>query len=494
MRSFQKKFLLSSGALTFLFLIAVCITQLYFSFIIIRSWALHDIRSTADYLESVAEREGFTSTVFSDAVHASRKTGITDTVVFDANDQIIDFHNDNNNALSENQVRDIIASATVPESTIKRMFNEFTRFYEGSFSFVHIQPIHQFPGGKYLGKVVVLFTIDTLAFLPQVLIAHFVSYLILWLLFLIGTTIFNERILKDTRRIVTTLEDMCSGNYSVRIICKTNDELNTIGSGINNLAATISANLSALEQKNAELEYAYQQLEAFADNASHELQSPLTGILSVSETLLEFPSDTETVMKGLSTINSAALRLSISVKNLLTLAKIDSCNSFKQNLILLETDISKLVMRTCGMLQRKWANKHLSLQFSVENHIFGNIEPDLTAIVFSNLLDNAFKYSPANEKIHVTLKKINSCAIFSVNNKGANLSPEQLSKIFDRYYRAPNDTVSGVEGTGIGLALTKRITELFGWEITSEGDIGKSLTIMLKINSVTSHTNQACSP
>lgn len=209
----------------------------------------------------------------------------------------------------------------------------------------------------------------------------------------------------------------------------------------------------------------------FVANASHELQTPMTSILGFSSMLLDYwdKVDRVQVTRFLTIIRDEAQRLSRSSRDLLDLSRIQDgkmqLESKKVNL--------KEVAEQVGESLRVVKNTvvvDVEFEKSAEEVC---TDPDKITQVFTNLMGNAFKYSPDNTRLKVTGKVRKGLVVVSVLDQGPGIPPDKREKIFEPFYRIHDDVGKNIRGTGLGLAIAKAIVDAMGGVIRAEGQPGK---------------------
>jgi len=213
----------------------------------------------------------------------------------------------------------------------------------------------------------------------------------------------------------------------------------------------------------------------FVANVSHELKTPLTSIKGFAETL-KFVKDDETREKFLDIIDKEAERLSRLINDILVLSKIES------NLIL---DIDEfepgLVIEEVLNIVRKTAiNKNIKLEFKNDNkeHILG--DKDKFYQLGLNLIENAIKYSKdTSGTVEVSSYSEVGYYCLIVKDNGLGIPKEDISRIFERFYRVDKSRKKG--GTGLGLAIVKHIVKIFNGEITVKSELGEGTIFKVKI-------------
>lgn len=194
------------------------------------------------------------------------------------------------------------------------------------------------------------------------------------------------------------------------------------------------------------VEEAWQNQKQFLADASHELKTPLTVILTQSELKNDHALDV---------INQEALRMKKLVEDLLFLARNDAKpNVEKQSLCL-----SDLVQETLLSMDALAFEKGIDLTSDIQEDIHLTCNQDQIKQLVMILIDNAIKYTPSNHSIRVELKKAAKKIELCVQNTGSYIPPEDQAHLFDRFYRM--DKSRKFEGGyGLGLAIAKQITEI----------------------------------
>lgn len=224
-------------------------------------------------------------------------------------------------------------------------------------------------------------------------------------------------------------------------------------------------------------------------NVSHELRTPLTSIKGFSETLLDGAMrDEETGRRFLTIINTETDRLVKLVDDLLDLSLLESK---RVTLDLKPVDISDLVVHTVDKLRPLAQTSQLTLVRSAPPGIVVFADADRLEQVLTNLVDNALKYTPAGGRIEVQVAAVNGEVEVQVNDTGYGIRPEDLPRVFDRFYRADRSRTRGSGGTGLGLAIAKHIVEAHGGRISvnSRPNEGTTFRFTIPRNGWTGQTN-----
>ncbi len=220
----------------------------------------------------------------------------------------------------------------------------------------------------------------------------------------------------------------------------------------------------------------------FVANVSHELKTPLTSIQGFAQAILDGTADTDESRKQAATIiYNEAGRMHRMVLDLLDLARLDAGTiEFQRAAVdinaLLHTILEKFTP------QAKKANILLSQEGEISQPILG--DGDRLAQVFTNLVDNALKFTPAGGQVVIHANQGENKAEITVSDTGIGIPSEALPSIFDRFYQADSSRRGGEKhGAGLGLAIAREIVQAHGGTISvrSEPGKGSSFTVQLPI-------------
>ena len=235
------------------------------------------------------------------------------------------------------------------------------------------------------------------------------------------------------------------------------------------LQKTVFRRHATSRRLNTELREAIKDLEVFSYTVGHDLRAPLRGIASFAEILEEdFAAQLGEEGQGhLDVIRRNADRMRIFMDDLLTLSRIDRSRMQARSL-----SVHTLVKRVLSDLDNRYDRlPELKVQDSLPD-IVGDRNSLIT--VFTNLLSNAFKYSAKADRPRVevgwTGEYRQEAPVFFVSDNGIGVPADQQQKIFDLFTRSSNS--DGFSGTGIGLALVKRIIRFHDGEIWLESEPG----------------------
>ena len=212
----------------------------------------------------------------------------------------------------------------------------------------------------------------------------------------------------------------------------------------------------------------------FVADASHDLKTPLTVILSNSE-LLKQQSAEDT--PELDRIEAAGKRMKDLVQKMLTLARMeDDPNRGAWE----SMDLSDMVMESALAFEATAFEKGLTIEENVESDLIVKGNRAQVQSVLECLLDNACKYAAPGSAISVSLEKAGKKAKLTVHNTGSYIPPEDLPHVFERFYRADKSRTAA-DSSGLGLAIVQSVAESMGGSVSAESsqEGGTSFTVQL---------------
>jgi heavy metal sensor kinase len=207
----------------------------------------------------------------------------------------------------------------------------------------------------------------------------------------------------------------------------------------------------------------------FTTDVSHEIRSPLTAVKGNVEVTLRRKRGTEEYEETLRNILEEINRLILIVSNLLFLTKAD-IGAIELNLK--EFNIGQLLQRVVSNKKHILSEKNIQIETAWNDHVFYGDELFINQL-FSNLLDNAIHYTPNEGIISLNVDKTDNGLNISVKDTGVGIPSNEIEKIFDRFYRVRQNLNMHETGSGLGLYLSRWITEAHGGKITVESELNK---------------------
>ena len=189
------------------------------------------------------------------------------------------------------------------------------------------------------------------------------------------------------------------------------------------------------------------------NDVSHELKTPLTSLILIGERLEAVVSKKDRYL--VKRLKKESKRLRKMVEETLELSKLESKETFQEYK---KVSISDLVMESWQTLKPLAENKDVKINLLIPTKYFISGDIENLKRAFINILDNAIRYSPANEEIQIEIFKRDSSVVMRVRDKGIGLEENEFNDIFSRFYRGdPSRTKFKKSGSGLGLSITKKI-------------------------------------
>jgi signal transduction histidine kinase/DNA-binding response OmpR family regulator len=231
-----------------------------------------------------------------------------------------------------------------------------------------------------------------------------------------------------------------------------------------------------VEEKNRQLEVASQHKSEFLASMSHELRTPLNAIIGFSEVLLEqmFGDLNAKQVEYLQDILSSGRLLLDLINDILDLSKVEAG---RMELELGRFFLPEALASGLTMVQERASRHGIALGLDMDPEI-GIVEADERKIkqVLFNLLSNAVKFTPDGGRVDVMARLVDGEVHLAVKDTGIGIAPEDQVQIFESFQRAKHTPVHKQEGTGLGLALSKKFVEMHGGRIWLESQVGAGST------------------
>ena len=258
--------------------------------------------------------------------------------------------------------------------------------------------------------------------------------------------------LKPVRDLINCMDALACGDYKTRF---------RVGPFTKKYPAFVKISES-FNKMARELESTEMLRSDFINNFSHEFKTPIVSIAGFAKLLRRGNLTPEQQKEYLDVIESESMRLSYMATNVLNLTRVEN-----QTILTDVTcyNLSEQIRSCILLLENRWESKNLDFQLGFGEHYIRGSE-ELLKQVWINLLDNAFKFSPAYQTIDIQIGEDDKNITVSILNSGSDIAPEKQAQIFNKFYQA--DESHSTEGNGVGLAIVKRITELHGGTVSAE--------------------------
>ncbi len=245
---------------------------------------------------------------------------------------------------------------------------------------------------------------------------------------------------------------------------------------------------------NKEIEQNY---EDFISTVSHELRTPLTSIRGFSQTMLASWDrlDDASKKKFIKIIEEQSNRLIHLVENMLTVTKLQKSN----HLVFNEVDIKPTIEQTVMIVKSQYPSHNFNVKYEGNlPKIF--VDKDKFQQIMTNLIENSAKYSSGNSETTISATQKNNNVEISVTNLGIGIDEKDYDKIFTKFSRIDNPLTRKVQGSGLGLYITKNLVEKMEGEISvsstplnDNSNLSKiTFTILMPVKSIEEQARIKC--
>lgn len=218
---------------------------------------------------------------------------------------------------------------------------------------------------------------------------------------------------------------------------------------------------------------------SFVANVSHELKTPMTTIGGFIDGILDGTIPPEQQKSYLMIVSNEIRRLSRTVVSMLNLSKIEAG---EVSIAPVRYDVGKQIFDTLLSFEKQINDKNINVEgFEDMGSVTINADKDLIQQVIYNLVDNAVKFTPENGVISISAKNEEEKTVVSIKNTGAGVSDEEISRIFERFYKVDKSRSYDVKGVGLGLYIVKTIVNMHNGEITARSENGKYIEFCFEI-------------
>jgi two-component system, OmpR family, sensor kinase len=274
----------------------------------------------------------------------------------------------------------------------------------------------------------------------------------------------STRALRPIGDISATAVNIAKGDLTQRI--HTDDA----GSELGSLAGVLNETF-------ARLQASFARQAQFTADASHELRTPVSVVLTQTQTALARERPAAEYRESLAACQRAAQRMRRLTESLLTLARLDSGEAATTRE---PCDLDRIACDAIELLQPIAQEQKVTLEVkSVPTRCEGNMEQ--LGQVVTNLVSNAISYNRPGGRVQVKVFAEAGAAVLAVSDTGEGITPEDLPHVFERFYRADKARSSTGGRTGLGLAITKAIVEAHGGAIEVATGLGKGTTFTVRL-------------
>ncbi len=278
-----------------------------------------------------------------------------------------------------------------------------------------------------------------------------------------------------TRQIVAPLGDVTTaarrvakGDLSQRVKLRGSNELVDLGESFNTMAETLSHDRELWQNIVADI--------------AHELRTPLSVLQANIEALQD--GVLEASAENLASLHQETSMLARLIDDLRTLSLAESGQlEFHPR----ATDLKKLSSRVVEGMRTQFASKNIDLELEAPDSLAqALVDPDRIEQAIRNLLSNAYRYTPEGGHVMVRLVTDREGVVASVADTGMGIAPEDLPRVFERFYRVDRSRTRRTGGSGLGLAIVKQLVEAQGGHVWATSQAGKGSTFFFRLPIVSS--------
>jgi signal transduction histidine kinase len=232
-------------------------------------------------------------------------------------------------------------------------------------------------------------------------------------------------------------------------------------------------------QKNRLLTQVEELKTNFLSMMSHDLKTPIARIQGMTDVVLHDPNPlSPRQSEALSTLSKSSQELLEFVSSILNLGRIESK---ELKLHMASRDPNALLTEVAEKLDYFARSKQISIKTELEPVFSLKMDADLMKQVFTNLIENAIKYSPENSAILITSEEEDGQIVIQVSDQGQGIPEDELPFVFEKFYRSKNAKSSAIKGSGLGLYLAKYFVELHQGSISVDSQTGEGSTFTVEL-------------
>jgi len=306
----------------------------------------------------------------------------------------------------------------------------------------------------------------------------FVSILGIFAVILISHTLMVRVISRPVKRLAADIRELpmriSDGSYSVMTDVDRTDEVGDMQNSFNHMASELNEKTKALERSNIKIVKANKELEAFAYSVSHDLRAPLRNIDGFSKILLdEFSQQLdEKAVHYLRRVRNGTAQMSLLIDDMLAFSKIG-----RTELHLTPVNCGNIVNSIIEYYSKEIEDRNISIEIGELPVV--RCDTIMMQSLFSNLVANALKFTRNTDNPRITIGYDENIEAIYIKDNGVGFDMEYHDKIFQVFQRLhlPEE----YDGTGIGLAIVKRVVERHKGSVWAESELKKGTTFFIKL-------------
>ncbi|MEI6125033.1 MAG: HAMP domain-containing sensor histidine kinase [Pseudomonadota bacterium] len=279
------------------------------------------------------------------------------------------------------------------------------------------------------------------------------------------TGLLSRYLTRPLRELTRVAKKMAAGNFGEKVKIRSHDEVGQLAKTFNEM----SQNLAELQRSRKEL---------FAD-ISHELRSPLARILTDAEILIDRQMEQKEQEQHLKAICNEVENLNHLIGDLSMLARMEQD---QVNISMRRYLLQDVILQAVSLFMLQMEEQGIELKQNISGNVPPvMIDPQRIGQVISNILTNAFRYTPPGGTIEVGLRQKGSMAEVWITDTGEGVPADKLPFIFERFYRVDKSRSRATGGSGLGLAIARKFIETHSGEIFAESRLGEGTCIIFTL-------------
>ncbi|WP_244156162.1 HAMP domain-containing sensor histidine kinase [Maribacter ulvicola] len=318
--------------------------------------------------------------------------------------------------------------------------------------------------GKIKGFIVAAMSLEA----SQMVLYNLRNILLLVYLLLLASLYFISKFIAGrsiipVKSVTETTNRITRNNLNERVALPQNkDELFDLSSSINDLLQRIE---NALERERQ-----------FTSDASHELRTPLATLKGTLEVLIRKPRERAEYEDKIKFSLTEIDRMTATIEQLLLLARLDtSTNAADESLMPLATIIDEILSRH----KNKISEKKLSISFKNDINNETLVPQYFSNLILENIIGNAVKYAKNATKVYISITQSDSKIICKIQDEGIGIKKEDLSNLFNNFFRSDALNHKNISGNGLGLSIAKKAADAINAKIDVESEFGLGTTFTI---------------
>ena len=285
-------------------------------------------------------------------------------------------------------------------------------------------------------------------FLMELLKMFFVSSIAVLILAFVVAYFVTLKMVQPLKKMSAVAQQYGRGDFSTRLEIESCDEVGQLAMTLNNMAQSLSVSESMRR--------------SFVANVSHELKTPMTSIGGFIDGILDGTIPKSEEKKYLRIVSDEVKRLSRLVRSMLNLSRIETGEA---KVAIRQFNIVELACQTVFNFEKAINDKNIDIRGLDHERVMVEADEDLIHQVLYNLTDNAVKFVNEGGYIQFDYSSDNNNVYISVKNSGQGLSKDEITKVFDRFYKTDRSRGLDKNGVGLGLYIVRTIVNLHGGDI-----------------------------